>query len=132
SFGPQFTILSISPYRLLYYSYLQFSGFYRAPARIAFIVEWLALVPLSVLLLRAGSVFPRLERSLAVPVLLAICWWEHAPMVRPAQFQWQKQEIFDVLDEQDPAGDQPYVFISHDMGLAPALSTTNNWRPTVN
>lgn len=132
SLGPEYTIQSVSPYRVLYYTYLQFSGFYRVPARLAFVVEWLAVVPVAVFLHQAGSALPRLERWLAVPTLLAICWYEHAPMVRPAQFQWERQEIFSVLDEQDPSGDQPYVFVSPDMGLQAALSATDNWRPTVN
>src|SRR5690606_29837846 len=44
SFGPNYSVGHLSPYKIFYSIYLSFTGFFRAPARMAFISHWLLVV----------------------------------------------------------------------------------------
>ncbi len=140
SFGPTYKLSIpftekgnfVSPYRLLYYAYLQYSGFYRAPARLAFIVQWTILLPIAVLFVRISPLVPRLERGIFLIAAVAIIIFENVPAERPAQYTPTRHELLALLDKLDPTKRQPYALLSSQMEVGVEQCGMTDWRPTVN
>lgn len=131
SFGPNFQICGISPYRVLYYTYLQFSGFFRTPARLAFISHWLMIVCLAILGLKVLKL-RFYEFAVVTLAILGITVFEHVPRTHNPFGLFTRNKLLTQMDNEDPTGREAFVSIGYDMYLYQALSSTPAWRPTVN
>ena len=133
SFGPQFSVLGISPYKCLHALYLQFTGFYRVPARLAFVVQWFLLLPICALFATTPWFHRRIVSlglaALTLPILLI----EHTPLRQaPPVSRPVHRQLLNFLHAHDPAAAQPYADLTPGMTLETALSAIPDWRPTLN
>lgn len=136
TFGPYLQIGRFQfpgPYLAIYKSYLQFTGFFRVPSRLAFISEWLFALSVGILLTATIGKF-RIQRTAACVVIVTLTLFEHVPTSSAARWDWN--DSFDVnekLNELDPSGSEPLLILPDPQSLGlPGLVTTSNWRPLVN
>lgn len=137
SFGPNFRIplgggLRLSPYILLYKVYLEHTGFFRVPARLAFIVQWVSLIPVGILLMRA-TLLTRLQTFTYSAAGIALVLFEHAPATHPFLAEWTRLTIFDRMDELDPSMKEAFIALDPELSVTwCTLSNAGHWRPAVN
>ncbi len=136
SFGPHITVAGQQlpgPYMLLHATFLQFTGFFRAPARLAFIIQWLFALSVGI-----GLVSLLAERFVARTVaclsLIAGTLFEHMPVELLSRYHYSAPfPVVEELDRHDPTGDQALVVVPDPGSLGPLVfSTMSNWRPVGN
>lgn len=132
SFGPDFYILGVSPYRLLYYPILQFTGFFRVPARLAFVAQWLFLVSACTFFSQVRINTHRTVSAAVAALILPLVYFEHVPLTHPPLIEKTNGHLLAAMDKRDPSHTEPYMDIRPDMGLRMALENIPNWRPTAN
>ena len=132
SFGPNFTIFNFSPYKVIYRVYLSFTGFFRAPARMAFLSHWLMVVSVGILSSKLLWNCKQHARVLVAFSFGTICYLESAPSQQNPNGIYTPLEIIGEIDKHDPSGTEAYVALDYNMYLYTALTPGVKWRPTMN
>lgn len=134
SFGPNFKIGGVHPYLIIYKIYLQYTGFFRVPARFAFVVQLLLALPVGVFFNAvAKKVLLRCPEKLAIlaGTVCLVCW-EHIPQNFKAIVKHIPIDVLGDLDKINPSGNEAFVGLTQDMLIVPGFSNTQTWRKSVN
>lgn len=134
SFGPYLVTpwgILHAPYWYLHRLFLEHTGFFRNPARFAFLFQFFSCVSVAILLTALANRWKRCLLPVSALVIV-IVFLEHWPLEMPPRYVPASLDSIAELSRREPSGREPFAALPDHRNCMAGLSTWPQWRPMMN